>query len=72
MQRALTQLPQETRKVVTLRYWGDYTCEEIAEVTGTTVNAVKSRLHRGRAALALLLADEEQIRTPMPAFTLAA
>ncbi len=61
MQRALTQLPAETRKVVTLRYWGDFSCEEIAEATGSTVNAVKSRLHRARAALATLLCDEEHV-----------
>jgi RNA polymerase sigma-70 factor, ECF subfamily len=61
MQRALTQLPAETRNVVTLRYWGDYSCEEIAEVTGSTVNAVKSRLHRARTALANLLSDEEYV-----------
>lgn len=59
MQRALTQLPAETRNAVTLRYWGDYSCEEIAEATGSTVNAVKSRLHRARAALANLLSDED-------------
>jgi RNA polymerase sigma-70 factor, ECF subfamily len=59
MQRALSQLPAETRKVVTLRYWGDFSCEEIAEATGSTVNAVKSRLHRARLALASLLSDED-------------
>jgi RNA polymerase sigma-70 factor (ECF subfamily) len=59
MQRALTHLPAETRKVVALRYWGEYSCEEIAEATGASVNAVKSRLHRARTALASLLQDEE-------------
>lgn len=61
MQRALTQLPAETRNAVTLRYWGDYSCEEIAEATGSTVNAVKSRLHRARAALANLLNEEDYL-----------
>jgi RNA polymerase sigma-70 factor (ECF subfamily) len=59
MQRALAHLPAETRKVVALRYWGEYSCEEIAEATGASVNAVKSRLHRARAALASLLGEEE-------------
>jgi RNA polymerase sigma-70 factor (ECF subfamily) len=59
MQQALTHLPAETRTVVTLRYWGEYSCEEIAEATGASVNAVKSRLHRARAALANLLREEE-------------
>jgi RNA polymerase sigma-70 factor (ECF subfamily) len=59
VQRALTRLPAETRAVVTLRYWGEYTCEEIAETTGASVNAVKSRLHRARTALAGLLGQED-------------
>jgi RNA polymerase sigma-70 factor (ECF subfamily) len=64
MQRALTHLPAETRKVVALRYWGDYSCEEIAEATGSSVNAVKSRLHRARAALANLLGEDEYAAMP--------
>jgi RNA polymerase sigma-70 factor, ECF subfamily len=59
LQHAITQLPPETRRVVALRYWGDLTCDEIAEATGSSVNAVKSRLHRARATLANLLAPEE-------------
>jgi RNA polymerase sigma-70 factor (ECF subfamily) len=58
MQHALAHLPAETRKVVALRYWGEFTCEEIAEATGSSVNAVKSRLHRARAALACLLSPD--------------
>ena len=60
VQAALRRLPAATRQVVMLRYWGEYTCEEIATATGASVNAVKSRLHRARAALAQLLAPEEQ------------
>jgi RNA polymerase sigma-70 factor (ECF subfamily) len=67
MQQALTKLPSETRRVVTLRYWGEYTCEEIAVATGSSVNAVKSRLHRARAALAGLLQDEEYASLPRQA-----
>ena len=59
IQAALRRLPAETRQVVALRYWGEYTCEEIAAATGASVNAVKSRLHRARAALARLLEQEE-------------
>jgi RNA polymerase sigma-70 factor (ECF subfamily) len=64
MQRALAHLPDETRKVVALRYWGEFTCEEIAEATGSSVNAVKSRLHRARAALAHLLSPDEYAGGP--------
>lgn len=69
VQTALARLPVETRRVVTLRYWGEYTCEEIAETTGASVNAVKSRLHRARAALAGLLGQEDG--TPRPSQALA-
>ncbi len=64
LQHAIAQLPAETRSVLTLRYWGDLSCEEIAAATGATVNAVKSRLHRGRTALAELLAREERCAAP--------
>lgn len=72
MQRALTQLPSATREVVRLRYWGEYTCEEIAAATGSSVNAVKSRLHRARAALAELLREEEHAAALLPRRTAAA
>ncbi len=62
IQGALTKLPVTTRQMVTLRYWGECTCEEIAEVTGFSVNAVKSRLHRARAALAGVVLSEERSR----------
>jgi RNA polymerase sigma-70 factor (ECF subfamily) len=61
VQRALTRLPAETRTVVTLRYWGEFTCEEIAAMTGASVNAIKSRLHRARAALAGLLGQDDSL-----------
>jgi RNA polymerase sigma-70 factor, ECF subfamily len=39
-----------------MRYWYDFSYEEIAEATHTTVSAVKSRLHRARGSLADMLA----------------
>lgn len=60
LQHALARLPAATRSVVMLRYWGDLSCEEIAEATGASVNAVKSRLHRARLMLAELLRQEER------------
>lgn len=47
----LDQLPTPYRIVVVLRYWYDMPCEEIAQVSGLTVSAVKTRLHRARALL---------------------
>lgn len=59
IQHALARLPAATCEVVTLRYWGELSCEEIAGATGASVNAVKSRLHRARLALACVLGQEE-------------
>ena len=67
IQRALTRLPSETCEGVMLRYWGQLSCEEIADATGASVNAIKSRLHRARLALATLLGQEEmQDSTALP------
>jgi RNA polymerase sigma-70 factor (ECF subfamily) len=48
----LQGLPDEDRGMVVMFYWGDMSYDEIARVTGSTVNAVKSRLFRARRALA--------------------
>jgi RNA polymerase sigma-70 factor (ECF subfamily) len=52
----LSKLSPEDRSVVVMRYWYDFSYEEMAQANGTTVSAVKSRLHRARATLANLLA----------------
>ncbi len=57
IQRLLMRLPAEDRAVVTLRYWYDCSYEEMAQILGTTVSAVKSRLHRARLALAQMLRE---------------
>jgi RNA polymerase sigma-70 factor (ECF subfamily) len=56
--RHLGRLSPEDRSVIVMRYWYDFSYEEIAEATGGTVSAVKSRLHRARLSLAEKLADE--------------
>lgn len=48
---ALEKLEPESREVVVLRDIEGLTAAEVAEVTGASVAAVKSRLHRARAAL---------------------
>jgi RNA polymerase sigma-70 factor (ECF subfamily) len=50
--RLLECLPGDYRLVVILRYWHDLGYAEIAEVTGDSESAVKSRLHRARRMLA--------------------
>ena len=48
----LEQLGSTDKAAVMLRYWYEYSYEEIAEALSLTVPAVKSRLHRARRTLA--------------------
>ena len=48
---AVETLPVAQRDVVLLRFYGDLSLLEIAEVTSHPIGTVKSRLHRGMAAL---------------------
>lgn len=47
----LDHLSPADQVVLNLRYWLDFSYAEIAETTGTTLSAVKSRLHRARERL---------------------
>jgi RNA polymerase sigma-70 factor (ECF subfamily) len=51
VQKVLTTLSVKDRTVVVLRYWYDYSYDEIAETLSLTNSAVKSRLHRARREL---------------------
>lgn len=51
LERALTTLPDEQRRVVVLHHVHGLSLEEIATGEGVAMGTVKSRLHRGRAAL---------------------
>jgi RNA polymerase sigma-70 factor (ECF subfamily) len=53
--RALAQLPEQQRQVVTCRYLLDLDEAETATVLGWPRGTVKSRLHRGLQRLAALL-----------------
>jgi RNA polymerase sigma-70 factor, ECF subfamily len=52
VQSLLATLPEDYREAVVLRYWYDLSYEEIAEMTDTTVSAIKSRLFRARRQMA--------------------
>jgi RNA polymerase sigma-70 factor (ECF subfamily) len=52
VQRALMQVPQDFRVVMILHDVQDLRQEEVAAILGVPVGTVKSRLHRGRVALA--------------------
>jgi RNA polymerase sigma-70 factor (ECF subfamily) len=56
LQSLLGKLPPDDRAVIVMRYWYDFSYEEIADATRTTVSAVKSRLHRARGSLGDMLA----------------
>ena len=51
IQEAVDKLPEPYREVVILKDLDDRSYEEIAEITGDSVAAIKSRLHRARLAL---------------------
>ena len=51
LSRLMEQLPAEYREVLLLREVEDLAYKEIAEVTGTPIGTVMSRLARGRALL---------------------
>ena len=53
--RALAQLDEEYREAVVLRDLEGLSYEEIAEATGVPPGTVRSRIHRGRAALREML-----------------
>ncbi len=57
VQDMLAQLAPKDRIMIVLRYWYDYSYDEIAETTGASVSAVKSRLHRARHTLANNIKD---------------
>lgn len=54
---ALRRLPYGQRAAVALHYLADLPVAEVAETLQVSVGTVKSRLSRGRAALAALLGD---------------
>src|SRR5690349_6664184 len=60
VRRAVDQLPFVFREVIVLRELEDLSYKEIAEVSGVPVGTVMSRLARGRAQLAQVLAAERR------------
>jgi RNA polymerase sigma factor (sigma-70 family) len=64
--RLVTQLVGELRKedaqIITLYYYEDLSCKEIAAVLGETPDVIKARLHRARQRLRELLEREGDFR----------
>ncbi len=55
---ALAKLPEKLKAVVSLKYFSDLSCAEIAEILGITVSAVTTRLSRAIKALAVEMNKE--------------
>lgn len=55
LDRALAALPLEQRMVLELTYFLGHSCEEIAEITDSPVNTVKTRMFHARRKLRELL-----------------
>jgi RNA polymerase sigma-70 factor (ECF subfamily) len=55
IQAAIEKLPDAFKEVIILRDIQDLDYDEIAEITGTPLGTVKSRINRGRAKLAEML-----------------
>jgi RNA polymerase sigma-70 factor (ECF subfamily) len=64
VQRALLAIPPEYRAVLVLHEVGDLPVGEVAAVLEIPVGTVKSRLHRGRVALARALGLPERPQEP--------
>ncbi len=67
VQRALLGVPQDYRVVMILHDVQDLPYEEVAAIVGIPVGTVKSRLHRGRVALARALRGGSERERPEPA-----
>jgi RNA polymerase sigma factor (sigma-70 family) len=61
MTAALQRLPHDVRLAVVLRFYLDLPFEEVAAASGCAVEAARSRVRRGLAALAATLAAPEEI-----------
>lgn len=57
---ALRTLPPRQRASIVLHHLADWPVAEVADVLGCAEPTVRVHLHRGRAALALLLAPEHE------------
>jgi RNA polymerase sigma factor (sigma-70 family) len=60
IQAYLQRLPSKYRAVIVLRYWYDFSYEEIATALHLTPALVKARLHRARELLARYIKDNKQ------------
>ena len=64
IQELLNQLEPAYRMPLVLRYWEEYSYEEIAQAMDLSIAAVKSRLFRARQKMAKLYLEQESVANP--------
>ena len=64
IQRLLAKMDPDYRMPLILRYWEEYSYEEIAEAMDLSISAVKSRLFRARKQMADLYREHETVPSP--------
>jgi RNA polymerase sigma factor (sigma-70 family) len=52
-------LPIKFREVILLYYYEELSLEEISEITGSKINTIKTRLHRARKSLNVIIQEGE-------------
>jgi len=62
LEAALRLLPEDDRFIILLYYMQEKTVEEVAGITGLTVSNVKTKLHRIRKKLFVLLNKTEEMQ----------
>jgi RNA polymerase sigma-70 factor, ECF subfamily len=66
VRRALLEVPEDYRVVMLLHDVHDLPYDEVASIVGIPVGTVKSRLHRGRVALARIMDLATDRERPVP------
>ncbi len=61
LENALLRLPADVREAIILKYLQEVTFEEVAEITGDSVSAVKMRIYRGLSSLKEMMAKEKPL-----------
>ena len=57
LMKAVARLPEKQRQVFVMRWWDDLSYEEMAQITGTSVGALKASYHIAQEKLRLNLSD---------------
>jgi RNA polymerase sigma-70 factor (ECF subfamily) len=64
LRQSLEQLPAADREMFLMKEVGGLTYQEIAQVCDSSIEGVRSRLHRARTALRVLMSSTASNRNP--------